>query len=296
MDNARSHAWFVGFAPYARVRRQIAFAVVVENAGYGGRVAAPLAGDIVSAAQGAGVVAVKITLRDVQTSFESWVVRLKQLLDPPLTADAQPLEIREGIVDAIEQRAVPAGGGQRVLAHNQISVTVLAPTHDDRLTLQAVLADLQDAVVSRLREIRCQIPAGFAVAVHYTRRARPGWTPEQRLAVEYQLARGCQAPMPVAPSSRRSARHGPSRPRMQAAYTLTESHVQIGRTALPVDSGGRPRRTTSRSSRTATNTATASDGPMRRSASSRRAANTACSTMAAATARASSATARRSRS
>jgi cell division protein FtsI/penicillin-binding protein 2 len=45
----------VGFAPYARVRRQIAFAVVVENAGYGGHVAAPLAGDIVSAAQALGL-------------------------------------------------------------------------------------------------------------------------------------------------------------------------------------------------------------------------------------------------
>ncbi len=55
VDNAKSHAWFVGFAPYKRVRRQIAFAVVVENAGYGGRVAAPLAGDIVSAAQALGL-------------------------------------------------------------------------------------------------------------------------------------------------------------------------------------------------------------------------------------------------
>jgi peptidoglycan glycosyltransferase len=55
VDHAKSHAWFVGFAPYARVRRQIAFAVVVENAGYGGRVAAPLAGDIVSAAQALGL-------------------------------------------------------------------------------------------------------------------------------------------------------------------------------------------------------------------------------------------------
>jgi peptidoglycan glycosyltransferase len=55
VDDAKSHAWFVGFAPYARGRRQIAFAVVVENAGYGGRVAAPLAGDIVSAAQALGI-------------------------------------------------------------------------------------------------------------------------------------------------------------------------------------------------------------------------------------------------
>jgi hypothetical protein len=183
---------------------------------------------------------VKITLRDVQTSLASWVVRLKKWLDPPLTADAQPLEIREAILDAIEQRALPAGGGQRVLAHNQISVTVLAPTQDDRLSLQAVLADLQESVVNRLGEIRCQVPAGFAVALHYSRRARPGWTPEQRLAVEYSSR---EIDPDVSRSDPPSLRVTVLRGRaMQAAYTLTEPHVRIGRTALPVDSGGRPRK------------------------------------------------------
>jgi peptidoglycan glycosyltransferase len=56
VDNIRSHAWFVGFAPYTRARRQLAFAVIVENGGYGGRVAAPLAGEIVSAAQTLGLI------------------------------------------------------------------------------------------------------------------------------------------------------------------------------------------------------------------------------------------------
>lgn len=184
----------------------------------------------------------KITLRDVQTSFDSWAVRLKQLLDPPLTADAPPLEIREGIVGAIEQRAVPCGGGQRVLAHNRISVTVLAPTHDDRLALQAVLRDLQDAVLSRLREIRCQVPAGFAVVVHYARRARPGWALEQRLVVEYSSRDAAITPdlsRLGPPNLRVTVLRGRA---MQAKYTLTESQVQIGRTALPVDSGGRPRK------------------------------------------------------
>jgi peptidoglycan glycosyltransferase len=55
VDDAGSHAWFVGFAPYAGAKRQIAFAAIVENAGYGGRSAAPLAGDIVSSAQELGL-------------------------------------------------------------------------------------------------------------------------------------------------------------------------------------------------------------------------------------------------
>jgi peptidoglycan glycosyltransferase len=56
ISNAASHSWFVGFAPAGGNSTRIAFAVVVENAGYGGRVAASLAGDIVTAARATGVI------------------------------------------------------------------------------------------------------------------------------------------------------------------------------------------------------------------------------------------------
>lgn len=183
----------------------------------------------------------KQALRDVQTTVVSWVGRLQRAIDPPLSADAQPLEIRQAIVEAIEQRALPSGGGQRVLAHNQVSVTVLAPTPDHRLALQAVLADLQPAVEARLREIRCQLPAGFAIDMHYVRRARPGWSPDQRLVVEHttrDVPASAALPHLEPPSLRVTVLRGTA---MQAAYTLSESHVCIGRSALPVDSFGRPR-------------------------------------------------------
>jgi cell division protein FtsW (lipid II flippase) len=55
-----SHAWFVGFAPYepspVRPKRRIAFAIVIEHAGYGSATAAPAAGDIVDAAVRAGLI------------------------------------------------------------------------------------------------------------------------------------------------------------------------------------------------------------------------------------------------
>jgi cell division protein FtsW (lipid II flippase) len=51
-----SHAWFVGFAPYGSATKRIAFAVILENAGYGGANAAAAAGDIVSAAASRGFV------------------------------------------------------------------------------------------------------------------------------------------------------------------------------------------------------------------------------------------------
>jgi cell division protein FtsW (lipid II flippase) len=52
IEGAPSHSWFVGFAPHgARASRRLAFAVIVEHGGYGGRIAARLAGDIVTAAR-----------------------------------------------------------------------------------------------------------------------------------------------------------------------------------------------------------------------------------------------------
>jgi cell division protein FtsI/penicillin-binding protein 2 len=52
-----SHAWFVGFAPYSRsATKKIAFAVIIENGQYGGRVAAPLAGDLAAAAARLGLI------------------------------------------------------------------------------------------------------------------------------------------------------------------------------------------------------------------------------------------------
>ena len=60
VDGAAAHSWFVGYAPYGNgAGRKIAFAVILENAGYGARAAAPLAGDLVTAAQELGLFSVK---------------------------------------------------------------------------------------------------------------------------------------------------------------------------------------------------------------------------------------------
>lgn len=51
VDGQASHAWFTGFAPAAGPGRRLAFVVLVEGGGYGGRTAAPIAGRIVEAAR-----------------------------------------------------------------------------------------------------------------------------------------------------------------------------------------------------------------------------------------------------
>jgi cell division protein FtsW (lipid II flippase) len=56
LQGARSHAWFAGFAPYGEfVKPRIAFAVFVENGGYGGSIAAQIAAELVSIAEGLGL-------------------------------------------------------------------------------------------------------------------------------------------------------------------------------------------------------------------------------------------------
>jgi cell division protein FtsI/penicillin-binding protein 2/cell division protein FtsW (lipid II flippase) len=51
LDQGMPHAWFTGFAPYdGDASRRLAFAVLVEHGGYGGRAAAPIARDVMEAA------------------------------------------------------------------------------------------------------------------------------------------------------------------------------------------------------------------------------------------------------
>jgi peptidoglycan glycosyltransferase len=50
-----SHAWFTGFAPYGTRGRRLAVVVLIEHGGYGGRAAAPVAGQIVHAARELGL-------------------------------------------------------------------------------------------------------------------------------------------------------------------------------------------------------------------------------------------------
>jgi peptidoglycan glycosyltransferase len=58
LDEGMPHSWFTGFAPYdGDATRRLAFAVLVEHGGYGARVAAPIAREVMEAACGMGLLA-----------------------------------------------------------------------------------------------------------------------------------------------------------------------------------------------------------------------------------------------
>lgn len=57
MDAGLPHSWFAGFAPYdGAPARRLAFAVLVEHGGYGARLAAPIAREVVEAAKELGLI------------------------------------------------------------------------------------------------------------------------------------------------------------------------------------------------------------------------------------------------
>jgi cell division protein FtsI/penicillin-binding protein 2 len=55
IEDEPSHSWFIGYAPYGQATRRVAFAVLIENGGYGTRAAAPLAGEIAAMAHRFGL-------------------------------------------------------------------------------------------------------------------------------------------------------------------------------------------------------------------------------------------------
>jgi FHA domain-containing protein len=101
---------------------------------------------------------------------------VKKLLEaPPLGADAQPLEIRAAVVDAIEEMIAVIGVGRASLPYDRIAVRLLAPTKDERAALEPVFAELESRVRERLHERRCDLPRGLAVTVVFLKKVPAGW-------------------------------------------------------------------------------------------------------------------------
>jgi hypothetical protein len=169
------------------------------------------------------------------------VAQVRLWFEPPLDADAWPLEIREAIIDRVEQEAAPASSGRRGLAHNWLTITVVAPDARARRALQAALMGVDDAIRSRLAEIRCPVPARFAVDVHFTRRPKRDWAEGQRFSVSFALRSASiasAAEEPAVPVLRVRVIRGRA---TRTSYTLTEPSVFVGRTAMPTDHRGQPR-------------------------------------------------------
>jgi hypothetical protein len=174
-------------------------------------------------------------VRQASDVLHGTVDRVRSWFNPPLGADARPLEVREAILERIEARVEPAGDGRRVLPFDRVSVAVIAPDRETRTALEAALGDVEQAAVSRLAEIRCQRPGGFRVHVEYLKRPRHGWADDQRIDVRFDRS---TAAAPSAPVCHVTIVRGAA---SQESYAFTDRQILIGRTADPVDHRGRTR-------------------------------------------------------
>ena len=167
--------------------------------------------------------------------------RIRRAVDPPLAADATPLEIRHFIVESVEARVQAAGGGRRALPDSHILVKVVAADGAAQRALRTTLDGLQTAIAARLGELRCDVPAGLCVEVSYLKRAPASWGEGQQLAIEYPEPLPAEAPSPSATPStlRLTVVRGTA---TQSSYTFTAPVVRVGRSEAPHDDRGRARR------------------------------------------------------
>src|SRR5688572_19456284 len=178
--------------------------------------------------------------RDTATLVRGAVHRVSTWFHPPLGPDARPLEVREAILEEVECRLEPAGSGRRVLPFNQVTATIVTVDREQRARFEATLGDLKRAIVSRLTELKCDAPVGFAVRVDYAKRPRAGRPADQWLDVEFSRSSSAAIhSVPVAtPALHVTVARGSTD---QPSYSFTDQEILIGRTTDPVDQRGRTR-------------------------------------------------------
>lgn len=165
---------------------------------------------------------------------------VRRFLDPPLAADAAPVEIRAAVIDAIERRVAVTGIGTRAFPFDVVSVQIHVPHAEDRVAFEIVFADLKQRVSRRLLERRCDVGSGVEVRVTWLEQPGPGWAPGQRFAIE------CTKAEPVPPEAARpiplltaTIVKGTTR---QTDYSFRSASILIGRSTAAVDTRGRVRR------------------------------------------------------
>ena len=165
----------------------------------------------------------------------------RRAVDPPIAADATPLEIRQTILDSIEQQVRPVGGGRRVLPAPVITASVLAPPAPADRDLRAALKLLEDDAIRRLQELQCDIPPRFAIEVTYLSARPDDWNPEQCIDLGFSdqtRGRTRAVKRPAQPPLQLTVVKGRA---VQESYTFATTIIRVGRSETPTDSDGRPR-------------------------------------------------------
>jgi len=110
----------------------------------------------------------------------------------------EPLEVAQGIVDAVAARLEPAARGRYVFPFNRVHASIVAPSKDDRARFAAVLESeptLQNRITARLRDAGCDSEVQIAVA--YVPRPGADWSTSE-FHVDFTRGAPPVAPQPAA--------------------------------------------------------------------------------------------------
>ena len=103
----------------------------------------------------------------------------------------EPLEIVHLVVEAVAHEIQPGGRGKRVFPFNSITLSVLAPSREERARFEAVLTGeppLRDRIVEHLRSKSCPID-DLTLDVAYVAKAPKDWRHPQFTLAFARVAR-----------------------------------------------------------------------------------------------------------
>lgn len=177
-----------------------------------------------------------MSILDKMTRLEKRLQQLSRRDDVP----PEPVEVRRGILDDVEDMVRAAGRSRRVFPYNRLRVQVLAPDAAAKAALQAVLGggdDLQAAIRERLRDIGCAVPDDLEVRLLLVRKRAAAWPPARAWYVAGERVE------PARPPATPAAAAGEARTQLvvvkgiagRRAFPLRGERVNIGRQADVLD-------------------------------------------------------------
>ena len=136
--------------------------------------------------RGSGRAHCKVITMDIRRKLQQLEARIGRTFDRKVSQLVQartrePLEIVHAVVERTAREVQSSGRGRRVFPFTALSLTVAAPSRDERARLEAVFdADpsLRARIVQRLRADGCAVES-LELAVQFVPRAQKNWEQPQ---------------------------------------------------------------------------------------------------------------------